>query len=201
MNHPETNQIEARQGQKFGGSTIMNFELNCPRCKAPLWNPAIDCPNCGYFLPYAFENPSEYQKDEKLPKHGIIYDGTNAIVDPSAWGKAPGSKFVPTTDIVDTLYVIASSGDTVIPQHSGRGLSMVFYFGRLTGAGYLGGQYRDFFAVRLVNVEDSERIHIFPDDIRAGVDKAMICRGCSKPYLVGQIPEVCPCGYPLRRIP
>ena len=120
------------------------------------------------------------------------------MIDPSLWRKGSSSKFLPDLDIEKVFTVVASSGALLIPDKAGRDRSYIFHLGRMTGGGMLGGKWRDFYAVRLVNPNDPETIHIFPDDIRSIVDREVICTGCDKAYKVSDYPDQCDCGRRLR---
>lgn len=91
------------------------------------------CERCGYSVTFTLENPSSYQAQEKWPKHGLLYTGTQTIIDPSAWGKAPGTKFIPTLDLTRSFETVAASGNILIPRDE----SYIFYMGTLTGGGCL----------------------------------------------------------------
>lgn len=172
--------------------------LNCPTCKDPLWNPFTKCEQCGYSIKFTLENPSPYQATQKWPKHGLLYDGTKTIVDPSAWGKIPGTKFITTVDITKAFETVAASGNMVIPKDSGRDESYIFYIVTLTGGGALEGHWQDFYAIRLVKPGDPDKIHIFPDNVRSVADKEVVCGRCDRSHIVSKRPEFCPCGNRLR---
>ena len=174
--------------------------MNCPSCKSAIWNPFFNCENCNYSIPFTLQNPSEYQAAEKWPKHGLIYDGTGTVVNPSAWGQSPGSKFISTVDITKTFQVVAASGETIIPRDSGRPESYIFYVGTTIGGGLINGQWRYFYAVRLVKPNEPDKIHIFPDDIRSFVDKEVICARCGRAYVISKLPEYCLCGKQLPKV-
>jgi len=172
--------------------------VNCPTCNNVKWNPFFNCETCGYSITFTLENPSTYQAGEKWPKHGLLYTGSETIIDPSAWGKAPGTKFIPTLDLIKSFETVAASGNVLIPSDSGRDQSYIFYIGGLTGGGALGGAWRDFYAIRLVEPNNPSRIHIFPDNIRSIVDKEVGCGRCARVHLVSTRPPVCQCGHLLR---
>lgn len=171
--------------------------MNCPICKNAMWNPFSKCERCGYSVTFTLENPSSYQAQEKWPKHGLLYTGTQTIIDSSAWGKAPGTKFIPTLDLTRSFETVAASGNILIPRDAARDESYIFYMGTLTGGGVLGGNWRDFYAVRLVKPNDFDEIHIFPDNIRSVVDKEVICGRCGRSFVVSTRPQFCQCGNPL----
>jgi len=131
---------------------------------------------------------------EKWPKHGLVYAGTGTIVDPNAWGKSPGTKFISTVDITNVFQTVAASGETVIPRDSGRSESYIFYMGTTMGGGFIAGQWQDFYAVRIAKPNEPDRIHIFPDDIRSMVDKEVVCGRCGRAHIVSKLPEFCHCG-------
>ena len=139
-----------------------------------------------------------YQATQKWPKHGLLYNGTETIVDPSAWGKGFGTKFINTLDITKVFETVAASGNMVIPNDLGREESYIFYIGTVTGGGRLDNQWQDFYAVRLVKPEDPDKIHIFPDNLRTVVDKEVVCGRCDRSYIVSRRPEFCPCGNQLK---
>jgi len=169
--------------------------MTCPRCKNKEWNPIDKCQHCEYSIGWALRNPSEYQSDEKWPKHGLLYNGTETIVDPDAWDQnTPGSKFLPNIDISSVWTMVASSGEIVIPRDGNRSMSVMFDIGELAGGGYLDKQFQYFYSARIVKPDDTERIHIFPDTLRTIVDKEVVCPNCDESYSINQRPEYCSCG-------
>ncbi len=135
---------------------------------------------------------------EKWPKHGLLYTGTETIIDPSAWWKAPGTKFIPTLDLVKSFETVAASGNILIPRDSARDESYIFYIGTLSGGGMLGGNWRDFYAIRLVKPNDPDEIHIFADNVRSVVDEEVVCGRCGRSFIVATRPQLCQCGNLLR---
>ena len=158
--------------------------MNCPLCKNALWNPFAACEKCGYSIRFTLENPSSYQAGQKWPKHGLLYTGSETIVDPMAWGKTPGTKFISTFELTKSFETVAASGNILIPKGGARDESYIFYIGSVTGGGLLGGSWQDFYAIRLVRPNDFDEIHIFPmsdqrltKKLYAGVaGKPMLCR-------------------------
>jgi hypothetical protein len=165
--------------------------MNCPRCRNSLWNPFGICGRCGYSIQYTLENPSSYQAGDKWPKHGLLYDGFKTIVDTTAWGSGPGTKFVHTLDIAAAFETVAASGTILIPNNSGRDESYIFYFGTLTGGRPHQTNWQSFYAVRLVKPNDPNEIHIFADNINFVADKEVICGQCGKSYQVATRPTNC----------
>lgn len=172
---------------------------NCPRCGSTNWSAAQGCNDCRYHPTLIILSPSSVQQS-KLLKHGITIVSSGIYYPQAAWNPYADpnvSHFASSLDLVRSIQWVASSGSLVVPcpsRHSGK-VSLISYFGFTTGEGHFGGSPRYFEGVRLVNVNDSTLVHMYPDEIRPGADLTLICRGCKRYHPAASLPSYCVCGW------
>ena len=172
---------------------------NCLRCGSTNWTPAEGCSDCAYHPSLMVLSPTSVQYGKCL-KHGITIASSGIYYPQAAWNPFTDpnvSHFASSLDLVRSIQWVASSGSLVVPapgKHSGK-VSLISYFGFITGDGVFGGSHRYFQGVRLVNVNDPTLVHMYPDEIRPGADLTVICRGCKQQHSASNVPPYCGCGW------
>jgi hypothetical protein len=145
---------------------------NCLKCGSTNWSPAQGCGDCGYNPTFMALSPSSVQQSKFL-KHGITIVSSGIYYPQTVWNPYADpnvSHFASSLDLVLSIQWVASSGSLVVPapgRHGGK-VSLISYCGFTTGEGVFGGSHKYFQGVRLVNVNDSTLVHMYPDQIRPG---------------------------------